>query len=149
MEINTINERLLWQIACSYRNAIVQAIQKEKLEPFWNTFPRGCCTGACSLLQRFYFEKGIETYIVYGQFKNSKYGHTWLETNDEVVIDITGDQFKDRKRHRFDAPVYVGKRENGFHDQLIQTGKDSYCPYDFEYMDPNARTYVTIMRFLE
>lgn len=50
---------------------------------------------------------------------NGGISHAWLATEDkDIVIDITGDQFKNNSQldKVFTAPVYVGPFSDGFHD---------------------------------
>ena len=71
-------------------------------------------------------------------------------TLDEIVIDITGDQFK-YKEPKFTAPVYVGIRANGFHDQF-KLDDQIFCSL---YEDPFSgdfdldRRYQRIMAYYE
>lgn len=62
---------------------------------------------------------GINTVFVSGRYGYGPDGekHEWLETDDGIVIDITGDQYK-YKQLKFVEPVYVGTRKNGFHDKF-------------------------------
>ena len=59
-------------------------------------FPRGCCSFASDLLQRYLIEQySFHTWYMSGQYGygwNAK-NHAWLESEDCTVIDITGDQY--------------------------------------------------------
>lgn len=112
-----------YRIAVLYRNAIVAVIKDRKVV-FNNlyAFPRGCCGYASDFLQRYFLEElNVFTWYVSGEFG---YGvrsesHTWLESEDHsVVIDITGDQYKNNSRIPFSAAVYVGDRNDGFHNKF-------------------------------
>lgn len=109
----------LYEIATAFRAAIEEAVKAGGLREL-NTFPRGCCSYASDLLQRYLIERhGIFTWYMSGQYG---YGwdaesHAWLETQDGIVIDITGDQYKFKKL-KFTEPVYVGSRADGFHDKF-------------------------------
>lgn len=84
-----------------------------------SSFPSGCCSFASNLLNKHLLTYGIDTNFVSGRYGYGSHSekHEWLETMDEIVIDITGDQFK-YKEPKFTKPVYVGIRANGFHDQF-------------------------------
>ena len=74
-------------------------------------FPCGCCTVASGLLAQFLLENGIQTYEFYGTYRdeNEIQSHEWLLTKDDMIIDITGDQFKYNPIFlNYDVPVYVG-----------------------------------------
>ena len=75
---------------------------------------------ASDLLQRYL----IEQYGFFTWYMSGRYGygwdaesHAWLETEDRLVIDITGDQY-DFKKMKFTEPVYIGSRTDGFHDKF-------------------------------
>lgn len=85
---------------------------------FYN-FPRGCCGDTSDLLAQFLFEKGIRTYYVCGTYRDGSLEnsqiHAWLLTGNQIIIDITGDQFRDNPLFfNYDKSVYVGK-EDDFH----------------------------------
>lgn len=116
-------------LAETFRKAIEDYIDmnipKNKL---LRSFPEGNCTLASDHLQRFLFEKGINTYRVNG---SAGYGwgsesHEWLMTEDGIIIDITGDQYCTRTNEfQYDKPVYVGTMDS-FH-KLFSIKKGS--PY--------------------
>lgn len=111
----------LFREASAFREAIQTAINCGDItETNLRKFPFGCCGYASDLLQRYLFEIGVSTLYYSGQygFGWTAENHAWLETSDGTVIDITGDQFAD-KVPSFACPVYVGPRENGFHDQFV------------------------------
>lgn len=108
----------LYTIASSFRTAIEKAVRAGKLREMV-TFPRGCCGFASELLQRYLFELNIFTWYMTGRYGYGWDGenHAWLETQNGTVIDITGDQYKNKELN-FTAPVYVGPRTDGFHDKF-------------------------------
>ena len=109
----------LYEIATAFRTAIEEAVRAGELREL-NAFPRGCCSYASDLLQRYLIEQhGIFTWYMSGRYG---YGwdaesHAWLETQDGMVIDITGDQYA-FKELKFTDPVYIGPRTDGFHDKF-------------------------------
>ena len=146
--MNETYEVLLYTMASQFRKALVSAIRSGDIRNlYWKSFPKGCCDGACNMLQRYFIENNVETLIVSGRFENSKYGHSWLETPKGIVIDITGDQFVNT-RHHFEQDVYVGARDNGFYDTFVNLSKHSYREYDAPFLDPNRQEYEIVKRYL-
>lgn len=115
-------------------------------------FPCGCCTYASDLFQRFLFERGIITLYISGQYG---YGweaksHAWLETEDGIVVDITGDQYRN-KELKFAEPVYVGEITDGFRDRFILDKPVEYMVSADPYR-PNRdfnRRYDTVLKFIK
>ena len=105
------------------------------------------------MLSRHYlYENGIITFYVsgsYGYGWDNSESHTWLETENKTVIDITGDQYRNKKL-RFTEPVYVGTRNNGFHDQF---NLDDPVPYQkwepYGIGKKKEEMYYAILRHLE
>ena len=111
--------RNLFEIATAFRAAIEEAVRAGELREL-NSFPRGCCSYASDLLQRYL----IEQYGFFTWYMSGRYGygwdaesHAWLETKVGIVIDITGDQYALMKL-KFTIPVYIGPRADGFHDKF-------------------------------
>jgi hypothetical protein len=82
-------------------------------------FPRGCCGDTNDLLAQFLMENGIRTYYVCGTNRDGSpenyQSHAWLLTDNHILIDITGDQFKYNPDFlNYDKPVYVGIKDD-FH----------------------------------
>jgi len=111
-----INE--LKEIAMRYRKAIEKAIQtKEIIDYNLVNFPKGCCSFVSDYLQRYLYEQGIESLYVSGEYGYGwgGYSHAWLVAYEDIIVDITGDQYQDNEGELFyDIPVYVGE-EDGFH----------------------------------
>lgn len=105
------------RLATKYRSAIEKAVdEKEESWPSLNSFPKGSCGTASEMLAEYLREHGIETYYVYGTYQDgddfSKQSHAWLETSDEITIDITRDQFRGQKQFlNWEDPVYVGPQD--------------------------------------
>ena len=60
-------------------------------------FPRNCCGHTCDLLSRYFLEHGIRTNMLRGICsKDSQWYHVCLETENGILIDITGDWFVER-----------------------------------------------------
>ena len=83
----------------------------------FRNFPTGCCGDTCYLLGQYLLHKGIRTKYVcgtyYGDGSENIQSHAWLMTDNRVIIDITGDQFK-YHTHLLcnNRPVYVGEMDD-------------------------------------
>ena len=100
-------------------------------------FPRGNCLLTSGFLQKFLFENGIETDLLLEQSvcREDMETHSWLLFNDEIIIDITGDEFKARNdKYKYDIPVYVGPMDS-FHKLFTIDRRE---PYN----DPGTSNYV-------
>lgn len=125
----------LKNIAENFRLAIEEAQKAGELKGNMKFFPNGSCSYTCDLLQRYLHEQGIETFCFYGQ---ASYGecvesHVWLETEDGIIIDITGDQYKSRIGKFYNSiSVYVGSM-TPFYRLFEQEGSITpYCEPDFD-----------------
>lgn len=103
-------ERLVYK----FRTAIEAAYDNNLFanDILFSRFPRGCCGDASILLGHYLMKNGIETDYVcgtyYGEDSFDRQSHAWLQIN-EIVIDVTGDQFKnDRTFLNYSEPVYIG-----------------------------------------
>ena len=86
----------LERLVRNFRNAIDTAGEEDRFinYPPFNKFTEGCCEHTSDLLCQYLLENGIKTYLVRGERKATlKECHVWLELVDEIVIDITEDQF--------------------------------------------------------
>jgi len=110
-------------LAIQFRNAIESAIRAGDPDIVsdicFSEFPEGCCGDACDLLAQYLLDHYIKTYYVCGTFADKPsagiQSHAWLLTEDDFIIDITGDQFREDPRFLFyDCPVYFGE-EDSFH----------------------------------
>lgn len=141
----------LYEIATRFRVAIEDAVYAGELKEL-SSFPTGCCSFASDLLQRYLIEQGIFTWYMSGNYGYGWDGesHAWLETQDGIVIDITGDQYK-YKKLKFTEPVYVGPRKNGFHDKFTLDKPLPYSRTDDPF-DRNRKfdeRYETVLRHLK
>lgn len=110
-----INIDYIKQLAQSFRVAIEKAKQAYDLveDVVFSGFPRGCCGDTCDLLAHFFNEYKIEaTYICGTNYVEDPFesqSHAWLLINGELIVDITGDQFKfDERFYNFNQEVFVG-----------------------------------------
>lgn len=78
------------RIANDFRNAIEQAIDNgDIIDINISRFPKGCCTYASDLLQRYLYEQGIRTWLVSGIYKNGVEGesHSWIRLEDGKIVE--------------------------------------------------------------
>lgn len=137
--IKTIAEPLVWR----FRAALEKAAGDIALSlPAFDRFPRGCCGDASDLLARYLLESGIRTSGVLGTFRTGDFEdiqtHMWLIDEDDLIIDVTGDQF----RHNplllnFSKTVYYGP-EDDFH-RLFEIDRHGICVGEFERYGSIAR----------
>lgn len=108
-------------LAIDFRKAIDHAL---KAGDFYRSviasFSIGFCGYTSDLLQRYLGEKGIATRYVSGTYHDSStddsQSHAWLELTNGTIVDITGDQFRNKLYPlQNDCPVYCGK-SNAFYN---------------------------------
>ena len=104
------------KLAQSFRTGIERAKQACELDgdAVFSRFPCGCCGDTCDLLAKFFWQYEIRaTYISGTNYVDNPFEsqtHAWLLIDREVIVDITGDQFKFKDRfYKFDKEVYVGQ----------------------------------------
>lgn len=116
-------------LALSFREGIESAVVSGDISPRTTRstmphFPRGCCDVTSDLLAQFLLENSIHTKSIHGEYVydhwESKFPHTWLETNDGIIIDITADQFAacDVFERSYLSPCYVGT-DRSFYDLCV------------------------------
>lgn len=104
------------ELAIIFRNAIDNAKNDGRFmeDQCFINFPRGCCGLTSELLARFLIDNGVDGMItcMYGTYYDDSLGrpsHSWLRINNNLVVDITGDQFEFYPRPiNFNESVYVG-----------------------------------------
>lgn len=113
------------QLAKRFRKALDDAVEwgvfGDEL-PFVN-FPSGCCDDVCDIFGELLLENCISVTKVFGIYRyndwDKKYSHVWLEIDDRLVIDLTGDQYKDDPiMLNFNDPCYIGK-SNSLHQLFL------------------------------
>lgn len=82
------------------------------------------------MLAQFLLENGIRTYYVCGEYRDGSFenfrSHAWLLANNQIIIDITGDQFRYNPLFlNYDKSVYVGAMDN-FHRLFEVEDRDVY-----------------------
>ena len=112
----------LYQIAADFRRGIERAKDADEFvyDIFFRNFPHACCGDTSLLLGHYLLCKGIKTYYVCGNYRQGDFkdyqSHAWLMTEDGIVIDITGDQFRYQAKFKnYNIPVYVGECDD-FHN---------------------------------
>lgn len=106
---------LALSLANEFRMAIERALEADELyRTVIATFPSGCCGYTSDLLRKYLAAKGIATQYVSGTYRNystnDTQSHAWLELTDGTIVDITGDQFRNKPYPlRNDCSVYCGK----------------------------------------
>jgi len=93
-------------------------------------FPQRCCGDASDLLAHFLLDNGIRTYNVCGTYRDclpeNIQSHTWLLTDNQIIIDITGDQFRYNPDFlNYNKSVYIGRADD-FHRLFIVEDRDVY-----------------------
>ena len=104
-------------------------------------FPDGCCDDTCDLFWHYLL---IEHNIVLQQIScyyiKGNTRHNWLETQDGLIVDLTGDQFKGR------PAVYVDF-DDGFYGQMNdRKGVTPYCILNDKRL---KRDYDVIMKYMK
>ncbi|MBD5534385.1 MAG: hypothetical protein HDQ99_01710 [Lachnospiraceae bacterium] len=137
-------------IASDFRSAIIEAKHDGKFDfrDRMSNFPRGCCDDSCDLLAYYLYN----TYKIHTKQGNGKYrdnepynttNHAWLITDDNTIIDITGDQFE--YCAGYVEEVYVGKG-NSFYIRLED--KRSYENYDITQSKRLWKDYQIILEYM-
>jgi hypothetical protein len=119
------------QLAIKFRDAIDLAKRNDEFanDVTFEKFPLGCCGDASDLLAQFLLENKIKTHYIcgtrYGAFEDIQ-SHAWLLTDNNIIIDITGDQFKyDNNFLNYDKFVYVGEMDD-FHELFEVETRNCY-----------------------
>lgn len=147
----------IYDLACKFRKAMDLAYTNGK---FSNNielqrFPRGSCGIASCFLGEYLMENDITTRYInrtyyYGNTSFDKQAHTWLEVNQCLIVDITGDQFKNNPiLMNYDIPVYVGDY-NEFYNLFESTPNGEYALIKGHILSRDERIlYSKIIEFLE
>jgi hypothetical protein len=122
------------RLATQFREAINVAKDDRMFlrEAVFREFPCGCCGIASELLAQFLLEGGIHTYYVCGNYREGGFdnfqSHAWLVTENDIIIDITGDQFRYEPVFlNYNKSVYVGPMDD-FHNLFeIDFGRSDVC----------------------
>lgn len=117
-------EEDIFRRAVEFRNAILKANRNREFwgDGFMELFPEGNCGIVCDLLGRYLIERAnVRSWYTSGEIGSES--HVWLTLEDGDIVDITGDQYKNRSGSLYyDLPVYVGKMDS-FHSQFRLNGE--------------------------
>ena len=117
------------QLAIKIRWGIEQARRDDRFSHAhmcWN-FPGRCCGISSELLAKFLLDNNIDECLTYVSAVSPEIAaeippHAWLKTSDDIIIDITSDQFKYYPEpFKFDKSVYVGPYNNFYNAFEIRT----------------------------
>ena len=147
------------QLAERFRHAIEDAQEAREFvnHPPLRYFPRGCCEVASDLLAEYLRENGIDTYGVFGEWRDDENydvdPHEWLVLNDDtsVIIDITCDQFKCNPRfYRFSQyciPAHVGPINELYKMfEIVDPHRNTGINYGTEYSKQSLNCFYEIIR---
>lgn len=113
----------IFRMATEFRTAILRAKANRKFleDGFIERFPEGNCGIACDLLGRYFVEQAsVKSWYTSGIIGSDS--HVWLTLENGDIVDITGDQYKNRSGSLYyDLSVYVGKMD-AFHSQFRLNG---------------------------
>lgn len=108
-------------LALKFRKALEQASLAGEFDndSVVGKFPVAWCGVASSLLAKYLFDHGIYTYEVSGTNYTDHQSHMWLQLLNGDIVDITGDQFKNKVIYNnYSMEVYVGPMDD-FHKLFI------------------------------
>ncbi len=124
------------ELAESFRAAIDRAYENNEFTKYatFSQFPNDCCDIACDLLGQYLLEHGIQTIQINGiNINDDDWHHVWLIV-DDIVIDITGDQFVNKILSAKEvSSVHVG--EEGRVHKLF--GRNKIVEVNTNFMNPN------------
>lgn len=126
----------LYNSCVLFRKAI-ERTPKEELSICFSKFPRASCSAASQILGLHLAHQGFGSFDhVCGELHYYSegswffyYSHSWLE-RDDLIVDITGDQFKCR------PPVYVGSKD--FFFSRFVTNSWNRHPYYASLISPSS-----------
>lgn len=127
-----VNKYKTTDLANKFRKGIenAQASGEFNKRSILEYFPNGCCDLTSELLAKYFIENGIKniqrvhgSYYVYYDENES---HVWILIDNEIIVDITGDQYKNNKSpFVFSNKVYVGNPTD-FHNSFEKYEKEKY-----------------------
>lgn len=122
------------RLATEFRIAILKAKDNGEFlgDGFIERFPEGNCGIVCDLLGRYFIEQAsVRSWYTSGQIGSES--HAWLTLENGDIVDITGDQYKNRSGSLYyNLSVYVGEMD-AFHSQFRLNG-------DLKEINPNDWT---------
>ena len=114
---------------------------KNLLSDEFKYFPTGSCGSTCLLLGTYLNESGFgkfkyisgEKYFWDG-YSNQEYSHSWLESEDSLIIDITAYQFPEIKEK-----ILVQKKNSWYKDWAITQTFDDVNIFHETYAIPTDK----------
>ena len=143
------------ELATEFRVAIVNAKNDRRFtaDQCFRNFPSGCCGITSELLAKFLMDNGIKGELVYigGTYRDYSQelpSHVWLELEDNIVVDITGDQFKYCSSPlNFNETVYVGPY-NDFYN-IFDIDEKEICNNYYPLNDVYIRNHLSRKKLYE
>lgn len=132
MRFHREHSKELETLIFNFRKAIEAAKENNEAGEFFRKFPVGQCGNTSDILAQYLIDNGIGpiTYVngtYYGDDYDDRWAHTWLVVNG-FVIDITGDQFKDKAEPlKNDVPIYIGPMTEYY--RLFEIGPGGKCEH--------------------
>lgn len=129
----TMSKEYIYKLACNFRKAMDLAYENRGFERVTElqNFPNGSCGITSCLLGEYLMENGIPTKYINRTYYHSdtsfdSQAHTWLELTPNLIVDITGDQFKNNCiLCNYSVSVYVGPY-NDFYNLFEKTPNGEY-----------------------
>jgi len=115
--------------ACRLYRSAIERCHPRYLPVTLHDFPRGACGDAALLLAKHLDQLGFGTFQ-YMLGERNGHSHAWLE-RDDLIIDITGDQFEDGPE-----AVFVSNKGSAWHDGFA--GEAQHIA-DFEIFDDHTK----------
>lgn len=119
----------------------------------YKNFPKGCCGTTSNILAAYLHENGIKTFYINGTFyyENNfdNQSHAWLITTNDIIIDITADQFSDKSEFfNNNKKVYIGTN-NEFYNLFEVERRDIHkgCICD-ELNNDELEIYQIVLKYI-
>lgn len=143
------------EMATKFRIAIESAKNERRftVDQCFRNFPNGCCGITAELLAKFLMDNGIKSKLTYiaGTYREQSLelpSHAWLKIENNIVVDITGDQFKYYPEPlNFNETVYVGLY-NDFYN-LFEIDEEEICNNYYLLDDVYVRNHLSRRKLYE
>lgn len=120
-------------LATVFRNAIETTKDElSRFAPKLENFPKNCCGVAASLLAKFLSVNDCGEFVIESGERANNELHHWLR-QDELIVDITADQFPDRKER------VIVSTDDSWH-RAFKNDHESHLA-DYERYSQAARSY--------
>lgn len=143
------------ELATQFRIAIESAKNERRfiVDQCFRNFPSGCCGITTELLAKFLMDNGIKSKLTYigGTCREKSLeplSHAWLKIDNNIIVDITGDQFKYYPvPFNFNETVYVGLY-NDFYN-LFEIDEEETCNNYYPLNDSHIRNHLSRRKLYE